>query len=136
MIFTLIAGTYTPFCLVVLDTAWGIPMLSVVWGLAGAGIIMKLAWPGAPRWLSVLLYALVGWLALVAATELAAWFSALPLALLLLGGIIYTLGGVVYAARRPDPYPRVFGYHEVFHALVVAASALHFTLVALYVVPA
>jgi hemolysin III len=135
-IFVLIAGTYTPFCLVVLNTAWGISILSVVWGLAGAGIVMKLLWPGAPRWLSVLLYAAVGWLALVAATELVAWFTLAPLALLLLGGIMYTLGGVVYAARRPNPFPRVFGYHEVFHALVIAGSALHFLLVAVYLMSA
>ena len=136
MIFVLIAGTYTPFCLVVADTAWGISLLSVVWGLAGAGVLMKLAWPNAPRWLSVLLYLAVGWLALVATTELLAWFTAVPLLLLALGGVAYTLGGVVYAAGRPNPFPRVFGYHEVFHALVIAGSSLHFALVALYVVPA
>src|SRR3990172_10007294 len=136
MIFVLIAGTYTPFCLVVADTAWGISLLSVVWGLAGAGVAMKLAWPNAPRWLSVLLYLAVGWLALVATTELLAWFTLAPLALLLLGGVMYTLGGLVYAAARPNPFPRVFGYHEVFHALVIAGSVLHFTLVAVYVVPA
>ena len=136
MIFTLIAGTYTPFCLAVLDTAWGISILSVVWGLAGAGVAMKLVWPNAPRWLSVLLYLAVGWLALVATTELLAWFTLAPLALLLLGGLMYTLGGIVYAAGRPNPFPRVFGYHEVFHALVIAGSVLHFALVALYVVPA
>ena len=136
MIFVLIAGTYTPFCLVVADTAWGISLLSVVWGLAGAGVLMKLAWPNAPRWLSVLLYLAVGWLALVATTELLAWFTAVPLLLLALGGVAYTLGGVVYAAGRPNPFPRVFGYHEVFHALVIAGSVLPFALVALYVVPA
>jgi len=134
MIFTLIAGTYTPFCLAVLDTAWGISILSVVWALAGAGIILKLAWPDAPRWLSVAFYAAVGWLALVAAPELIDWFSAVPLALLLGGGLLYTAGGIVYGLRRPDPFPRVFGYHEVFHLFVVAGSAVHYTLVAAYVV--
>lgn len=135
-IFLLIAGTYTPFCLTVLDTAWGISMLAVVWGLAGAGVTMKLVWPDGPRWLSVALYVGVGWLALVAATELLDWFTVLPLALLALGGVMYTLGGIVYAARRPDPFPRVLGYHEVFHLFVIAGSALHFSLVAAYVVPA
>jgi hemolysin III len=134
-IFTLIAGTYTPFCLLVMNTAWGISVLSVVWGLAGAGIVMKLIWPGAPRWLSVLLYATVGWVALVAATELAAWFTVVPLALLLLGGIMYTLGGVIYAAARPNPCPRVFGYHEIFHLFVIAGSVLHYSLVAIYILP-
>src|SRR3989304_3369173 len=78
MIFVLIAGTYTPFCLAVLDTAWGLTLLAVAWGLAGAGVAMKLVWPNAPRWLSVLLYLAVGWLALVAATELLAWFPLVP----------------------------------------------------------
>jgi len=136
MIFTLIAGTYTPLGLLVLNTAWWISMLSVVWGLAGAGIIMKLAWPGAPKWLSVLMYATIGWLALVTAPLLVSLFTAGPLALLLLGGLLYTLGGVVYAVGKPSPYPRVFGYHEVFHVLVIAGSVLHFSLVAIYVLPA
>jgi hemolysin III len=135
MIFTLIAGTYTPFCLLVLNTAWWISMLSVVWGIAAAGIILKLIWPGAPKWLSVLMYATIGWLALVTAPQLVSWFTAGPLALLLLGGLLYTLGGVVYAVGKPSPYPRVFGYHEVFHVLVIAGSVLHFSLVAIYVLP-
>ena len=133
-IFLLIAGSYTPFCLAVLNTAWGISLLAVVWSLAGAGVLLKLVWPGGPRWLSVGLYLGVGWLAAVAATELLEWFTLVPLALLVLGGVMYSLGGVVYAARRPNPFPRVFGYHEVFHAFVVAGSALHFLLVAAYVV--
>jgi hemolysin III len=136
MIFILIAGTYTPLGLLVLNTAWWISMLSVVWGLAGAGIIMKLAWPGAPRWLSVLIYATIGWLALITAPQLVSLLTAGPLALLLLGGLLYTLGGVVYAVGRPNPYPRVFGYHEVFHVLVIAGSVVHFSLVAIYVLPA
>ena len=110
-------------------------MLSVVWGIAAAGIILKLIWPGAPKWLSVLMYAAVGWLALVTAPQLVAWFTAGPLALLLLGGVLYTLGGVVYAVGKPSPYPRVFGYHEVFHVLVIAGSILHYSLVAIYVLP-
>ena len=136
MIFVLIAGTYTPFCLIVLNDAWGIGMLSVIWGLAGAGAILKLAWPDAPRWLSVTLYASAGWLGVVAAVPLSQWFAVAPLVLLVLGGVLYTLGGVIYAARRPNPFPRVFGYHELFHLLVIAGSALHYSLVAIYLMPA
>lgn len=136
MIFVLIGGTYTPIGLVVLSNAWWISMLSVVWGIAGAGILMKLVWPGTPRWLGVMLYVVLGWLALMPAWELAAWFTAGPLLLLALGGVLYTLGGVVYAVGRPNPWPRVFGYHEVLHLLVIAGSVLHYALVAIYVLPA
>ncbi len=136
MIFVLIAGTYTPFCLMALSDAWGISLLSVIWSIAGAGIVLKLVWPGAPRWLSVVLYASAGWLAVAASVPLTQWFALAPLALLVLGGVLYTLGGIIYAARRPDPFPRIFGYHEVFHLLVVGGSALHFSLVAIYLMAA
>jgi hemolysin III len=135
MIFVLIAGTYTPLCLHV-SLAWGIPMLSVVWSIAGAGIILKLLWPDAPRWLSVALYLALGWLSLVAVTELVASFGAAELAMLAGGGVLYTIGAVIYAMRRPDPWPRVFGYHEIFHLFVVAGSIVHYSLVAIYVLPA
>ncbi len=135
MVLVLIGGTYTPFCLIVLNTAWGISMLSVVWGVAGAGILINLAWPRTPNWLRVTFYVIVGWLALVPSAELAAWFTVTPLMLLILGGVMYTLAGVVYAVRRPNPWPRVFGWLEVFHLLVVAGSALHYSLVAIYVLP-
>ncbi len=133
MIFVLIAGTYTPFCLDV-HLAWGIPMLAVVWTLAGAGILLKLIWPDGPRWLSVGLYVGLGWIALAAVSEVLSRYSAPPITLLLLGGALYTLGGIVYARQRPDPWPRVFGYHEVFHAFVVGGSAVHFAAVATYVI--
>lgn len=132
MIFVLIAGTYTPFCLHV-SLAWGIPMLSVVWSLAGAGALLKVLWPDSPRWLGVTLYIGLGWVALAAASEVLDVFSAAPIVMLALGGALYTLGGIVYALRRPNPLPRVFGYHEVFHALVVAGSAVHFSIVAVFV---
>ena len=132
MIFVLIAGTYTPFCLDV-SLAWGVPLLSVVWALAGAGVLLKVLRPDAPRWLSVGLYVGLGWIALVAASEVIDRYAGTPLGLLIGGGVLYTLGGLVYALRRPNPWPRVFGYHEVFHGLVVAGSAVHYTLIALYV---
>ena len=135
MIFVLIAGTYTPFCLVVLPNAWGITMLSVIWGVAGGGVLIRVAWPTAPKWLAVSLYVTVGWLALIAAWELVARLEPLPLVLLVLGGVLYTLGGVVYAIRRPNPWPRVFGYHEIFHLLVILGSTVHYSLIAIYVLP-
>jgi hemolysin III len=135
MVLVLIAGTYTPFCLLVLNDAWGITMLSVVWGVAGAGIITNLTRPATPRWLRVAFYLILGWLALASAGELAARLSASALALLVLGGALYTLGGTVYAVGKPDPWPRVFGHLEVFHALVIAGSAVHYSLVAVYVLP-
>jgi len=132
MIFVLIAGSYTPFCLLVLSGALGIAMLAVVWAVAAAGIVMKILWPAAPRWLSVALYLAAGWIALVAASELASWFALVPLLMLAGGGVLYSLGGVIYAVRRPNPFPRVFGYHEVFHLLVIGGSVLHYSLVANY----
>ena len=136
MIFVVIAGSYTPFCLFAADSAWGAGLLAAVWSVAGAGVVLKLVWPYAPRWLGVSLYIGTGWVALVAATEIVTWFALLPLLLLALGGVLYTVGGVIYALRRPDPFPRVFGYHEVFHALVIAGSAVHYSLVAAYLMPA
>jgi hemolysin III len=133
MIFVLIAGSYTPFCLIVLNNAWGIPMLSVVWTLAGVGVVVKNAWLSAPRWVGVSLYLALGWVGVVAAGPLMAELADGALFMLVLGGALYSVGAVVYAMRRPDPFPRVFGYHEVFHAFVIAGSAVHFALVAAYV---
>jgi hemolysin III len=132
VIFLLIAGTYTPFCLHV-SLAWGIPLLAVVWTLAGAGVLMKLAWPDGPRWLSVALYVGLGWVGVAGATEVLSQYAGGPIALIILGGALYTIGGIVYALQRPNPWPRVFGYHEVFHALVVAGSAVHYAAIAVYV---
>ncbi len=134
MIFVLIAGTYTPFCLVVLGNGWGIPMLSVVWTLAAAGILLKVLRPNAPRWLGVGLYIALGWVGLVAAAPVVSALPVTAIVLLVLGGQLYTVGAIIYALRRPDPFPRVFGYHEVFHTFVIAGSAVHFALVAAYVV--
>ena len=133
MIFVLIAGTYTPFCLNV-SLAWGIPLLAVVWSLAGAGSILKIAWPDAPKWLSVALYVGLGWIGVVGVSEVLDHYWGGPIVMLLVGGALYTLGGIVYALGRPNPSPRYFGYHEVFHVLVVAGSAVHYAAIATYVV--
>ena len=93
---------------------------------------MKVIWPDGPRWLSVTLYVSLGWVVVAVASEVLTVLPAGDLIMLAVGGALYTLGGVVYALRRPNPWPRIFGYHEVFHALVVAGSAVHFSLVAIY----
>jgi hemolysin III len=133
-IFVCIAATYTPFALLVLDGWLGAAILVAAWLGAAAGVIRELAWPGAPRWLAVAAYVALGWLAIPTAPWLidALGWRAL---LLLAGGLLYTLGAVVYARQRPDPAPAVFGYHEIFHALVVGAAALMFGVIAFAVVP-
>ncbi|MEX2159549.1 MAG: hemolysin III family protein [Dehalococcoidia bacterium] len=133
MIFVLIAGTYTPFCLDV-SLAWGIPILAVVWSLAGTGTLLKIAWPESPKWLSVALYVGLGWVGVVAVSEVLAHYAGGPLLMLMIGGALYTAGGIIYAAGRPNPWPRIFGYHEIFHALVVAGSAVHYAAILVYIV--
>ncbi len=133
MIFVFIAGAYAPFALKVMGNAWGIPVLSVVGGLAGLGVIINLAAPTLPRWIGVALYLGLGWVGVVAISELLSGLSWMALALLVLSGILFSTGGAVYAMRRPDPFPRVFGYHEMFHALQVAATAVLYAVVAVYV---
>ncbi len=124
-IFFLIAGTYTPFCLL-LPRSQGLPLLALVWGGGVAGALREILWPHAPKPLSAALYVLLGWVVVPVLPILRATLGARGIALLLAGGAAYTLGAVVYALRRPDPFPRVFGYHEIFHGLVVVAAAFHF----------
>jgi hemolysin III len=134
MIYVLVAGTYTPFALLVLAPALGWTILGVVWAGALAGVVLSLVWIDAPRWLTAVLYVALGWVAVVVLPQLWDRAGVMAVALLATGGVLYTLGAVVYARRRPDPAPRVFGYHEVFHALVIAAAAVQFAAVALFVV--
>lgn len=128
-IFLLIAGTYTPLSLL-LPPGTGLPLLAVVWGGATLGLVQSIAWVRAPKPVVAALYVALGWVVVPVLPALRAVLGGWALALLALGGIAYTIGAVVYASRRPDPFPRVFGYHEVFHALVVAAAACHFAVVA------
>ncbi len=130
MIFCFIAASYTPFALLVLHGTLAIVLLAVVWGGALAGIVMKFVWLDAPDWLGALLYVLLGWTAVAAAPALYGALGPLRIALLALGGVLYTFGAVVYALQRPDWDPAVFGYHELFHVLVIAAAAVHFTVIA------
>jgi hemolysin III len=135
MIFVLIAGTYTPFCLLALDGAWRVGLLILIWGLALCGVLLKLLWMGASRWLSVALYLGMGWVALIAAPDL---FQAVPtggMAWVLGGGLVYSVGAIVYGLRRPNPVPGAFGFHELWHLFVMAGSACHFWAVLHYLVP-
>jgi hemolysin III len=128
-IFLLIAGTYTPFAFL-LENRAGWVMLGVVWAGALIGIVLSIAWVGALKVLVAAVCVLLGWAALPILPALRAALGTGAVVLLAAGGIVYSLGAVVYAFRRPDPFPRVFGYHEVFHALVIAAAACHFAVVA------
>jgi len=134
VIFIFIAGAYTPFVLNLMSNAWGIPILSVVGGLAVVGFVTTLVAPAAPRRVRVGLYLILGWSGIVGITELVKALPGEALALLVLAGVLFSMGGATYAARRPDPFPRVFGYHEMFHTLQVAATAVLYSVVAIYVV--
>jgi hemolysin III len=133
-IFLLIAGTYTPFALLVFNGTLATVVLVVVWAGAAAGIALKLAWIDAPRWLAAALYVLLGWVGVIAAPQLFAGAGVAWATLIVVGGALYTLGAVAYAVQWPDPVPAVFGFHEVFHVLVVAAAATQFVAVTAVVV--
>ena len=135
MIFVLIAATYTPFATLVLSEPLGDVVLLGVWGGALAGIVFTLVWIQAPKWLTATAYVALGWFSLIALPQLVERTGVGALALLAAGGVAYTAGAVVYARRRPDPRPGVFGYHELFHVLVVLAAAAHFIAVAAYAAP-
>jgi hemolysin III len=127
-IFLLIAGTYTPLCLLLGDRK-GALLLAVVWGGALLGILRCVLWVDAPRWLGAAIYVALGWLVLPVMGDLRAVLGASDVLLLAGGGIAYTAGAAVYAARWPDPAPKVFGFHEVFHVLVLVAAGCHFAVV-------
>ena len=133
-IYFLIAGTYAPFGLIVMSRAWAIPILATVWGGAFLAIVLKLFWVRAPKRLSAAIALALGWVAAAAFPQLLK-LSTVGLLLVIAGGILYTAGAVIYALRRPDPIPRVFGYHELFHVLTVAAAACQYVAVAFYVLP-
>jgi hemolysin III len=130
-IFLLVAGTYTPFGLLVLDGAWRVSVLAIVWSCCLVAIVLGVAWP-MPKWITAALGIAVGWVGVVAMPEL--WHGVGPggVTLMAIGGLLYTGGALVYALRRPDPVPAVFGYHELFHALVIAAAGCQYAAVAFY----
>ncbi len=133
-IYLLIAGTYTPVALLVMSDAWAASVLSVVWSGCLAAILLKLFWVQSPKWLSAVIALTLGWVGVVAFGQL----LKLPLAGLLLivvGGCLYSAGAVVYARRRPDPFPRMFGYHELFHVFTLGAAACQYVAIVFYVLP-
>jgi len=135
MIFVLIAGTYTPFCLLALDGAWWVGFLCLIWSLALCGILLKLYWMDAPRWLSVMLYLGMGWLALVAASGLIRAVPIGGMAWVLAGALVYSAGALIYGLKRPNLVPGVFEFHELWHLFVVGGSACHFWAVLWYIAP-
>ena len=135
-IYLLIAGTYTAFVVLALSGAWRIVLLAIVWSGVAAAITLKVAWVGAPKALAAAIALVLGWVGVVALPELVGRVDVGAMTLLLAGGALYSVGAVVYALRRPDPVPSVFGYHEVFHALVVAAVACHYAALGVFVIPA
>jgi hemolysin III len=136
MIFVLIAGTYTPFALLVLHGDLARVVLIAVWFMAGAGTVLNLLWWNAPKPVTAAVYISTGWVAVLAVPQLWNGLGPIGFGLIVLGGILYTAGAIVYARRRPDPRPAVFGYHEIFHLLVIAAAACDFAAIAIYALPA
>ena len=135
MIFVLIAGTYTPVCVHVLDGTLGTALLAVVWTGALMAAALELRPAPAPRWVLVVLSIGLGWVALPVLPAVLDELGWVATALIGLGGVLYTVGAVIYARRRPDPLPDVFGYHEVFHALTIGGAASHYAVIAFWVLP-
>ena len=135
MIFVLIAGTYTPICVYVLDGILGAALLAAVWTGALIAAALEVRPTAAPRGAVVVLAIALGWVAVPALPAVVGKLGWVATALIGLGGVLYTVGAVIYARRRPDPLPAVFGYHEVFHALTIGAAALHYAVIAFWVLP-
>jgi hemolysin III len=136
MIFVFIAGTYTPFAMLVMQGTLANLVLIVVWATAAGGLILNLVWISAPYWVTSVIYLSTGWVAIVTLPQLWNEIGPVGVGLIALGGALYSAGAVVYAKRKPDPRPQVFGYHEIFHVLVIAAAAVQYAAVAVYALPA
>lgn len=134
MIYILIAGTYTPFCIISLNGTLGWTILGIIWLIAISGILFKLIWFHSPRWLSTALYILMGWLIIFAIVPLSANLATNGLILLIAGGIIYTLGGIIYATKPKWLESKYLGFHEVFHLFILTGSFTHFLAVYSYLI--
>jgi hemolysin III len=135
-IYLLIAGTYTPICLHYFTGFWRFGILAVIWSLGIIGITVKLFVISAPRWLTAGVYLLMGWLGILGVGEILSTMPAGALAWLLAGGLFFTVGAVVYTVKKPNPYPGVFGFHEIWHIFVILGAFCHFALMLIYIAPA
>ena len=133
-VYLLIAGTYTPVCLLVLSGAWRWTVLAIVWAGSAAAAIFKFVWVAAPKWLAAAIGIALGWAAVAILPQLASRLDPAAVALLGAGGLVYTAGAIVYARRSPDPVPAVFGYHELFHALTLIAVSCQYVAIAFFIV--
>ncbi len=134
-IYLLIAGTYTPFCIVMFQGFWQWGLLAIIWSLAAIGIVVKMFIIKAPRWLTAGVYIVMGWLCIAAIGEMLKVLPAGALAWLIAGGVIYTLGAIIYITKTLDFLPGKFGFHEVWHILVILGAVAHFIAIAAYVAP-
>ena len=134
-IFVLIAGTYTPLCFNVLPGGPRVAGLAAIWLLAGAGVLVSVFKPDLPRWVLAGLYVVMGWLAVALLPALWSVVSWPPVAVMILGGVLYTMGAVIYARKRPNPFPRVFGFHEIFHLFVIAGNVAFAVVVWVWALP-
>lgn len=128
-IFALIAGTATPICLLGLKNESGFLLLSLLWGIAAFGMLVTFFWAQSPKWVRAFLYVILGWLVIPYYSEIKSHLGITEVHFLLAGGIFYTLGALAYAFKWPNPFPEVFGYHEIFHVLIVIASIFHFIVI-------
>jgi hemolysin III len=133
MIFVFIAGTYTPFALLAFEGTVSVVVLLTVWAGAAFGTALELAWIEGPRWLTAIAYLAVGWVGVIAVPQLFPALGVAPAVLLIVGGALYSVGALSYATTWPNPFPSTFGFHEVFHLLVVVAAAAQFVAVSLVV---
>lgn len=135
MIYVLIAGTYTPLCVIGLPDLWGRSILISIWGLAVLGMLTQGVWFNAPRWVGTLYYTLMGWLIIVAVVPMVQVLPLAAVAWLVIGGVLYSIGAVIYATQKPAFAARWLGFHEIFHLFILAGSCSHYWLVYRYLLP-
>lgn len=128
-IFALIAGTMTPFFLLALDGSQSIQATTLIWVVAIAGILQSVFWTKAPKWLAAIFYVITGWLVMPYFSQITAIIGDFDAILIVIGGVIYTIGAVIYATKKPNPWPKMFGYHEIFHICVIVGAIAHFIVI-------